>query len=128
MVEKVMMVNFPLFPFPFVSFPCSSYSEVLPATKKLNKHIVDMHKEPTSCIICFKTFLNKLKKNSGTVLSIFPHHTPSRPVEKSLGEEAASLGTRSSATLHPPYSHSQCNHCGKNFSRKSSPHGGGPWS
>ena len=51
-VEKVMMVNIPLVPFPLVSFPCSSCSDVLPAKKMLNKHIVEMHKDTTSGIIC----------------------------------------------------------------------------
>ena len=51
-VEEGMMVNFPLVPFPLVSFPCSSCSEVFPAKKMLNNPIVEMHKDPTSCIIC----------------------------------------------------------------------------
>ena len=51
-VEEVMMVNFTLVPFLFVSFPCCSCLEVLPAKKNLNKHIVEMRKDPTSCIIC----------------------------------------------------------------------------
>ena len=42
-VEKGMMVNFPLVPLPLVSFPCSSCFKVLSAKKKLNNHIVEMH-------------------------------------------------------------------------------------
>ena len=51
-LKEGMMVNFPLVPFPLVSFPCNSCSQVLPAKKNLNKHIVERHKDPTSCIIC----------------------------------------------------------------------------
>ena len=50
-VEECMIVNFPLVPLPLVSFPCSSCFKVLSAKKKLNKQIVEMHKDPTSCII-----------------------------------------------------------------------------
>ena len=50
-VEEGMMVNFPLVPLPLVSFPCISCYKVLSAKKKLNNHIVEMHKEPASCIL-----------------------------------------------------------------------------
>ena len=49
MVEEGMMVNFPLVPLPLVFFPCISCYMVLSANKKLNNHIVEMHKDPTSC-------------------------------------------------------------------------------
>ena len=48
-VEVVWMVNFHLVPFPLVSFPCSSYADAFPAKKKVNNHIVEMQKDPTSC-------------------------------------------------------------------------------
>ena len=55
-VEEDMIVYFPPSPFPLVFFPCSSCSEVLPTKKKLNSHIVKVHKNTPSCIICYKTF------------------------------------------------------------------------
>ena len=45
-VEDGMMVNFPL-----VSFPYISCYKVLSANKKLDNHIVAMHKDPASCIL-----------------------------------------------------------------------------
>ena len=51
-VEVVLMFNFSLVPFPLVSFPCNSCSEVFPGIKKFKKHIVKTQKDPTSCIIC----------------------------------------------------------------------------
>ena len=51
-VEEVMIVNLPLVPIPFVSFPCYPRLEDLPAKKQLNKPIDYMHKNPTLCIIC----------------------------------------------------------------------------
>ena len=51
-VEDVMMVNFLLVPFPLVSFPSNSCSEVFPGKEKFNEHIVQMQKDQTSCIIC----------------------------------------------------------------------------
>ena len=51
-VEEGMMFNFPLVPLPLVSFLCSSCYKILSAKKKLNNHIVEMHKEPASCILC----------------------------------------------------------------------------
>ena len=48
-VEVVLMVNFPLVPIPLVSFPCSFCADVFPAKKKVNNHIVEMQKDPTSC-------------------------------------------------------------------------------
>ena len=51
-VEEGMMVNFPLVPLQLVSFPCSSCSyKVLFAKRKLNNHIVEMHKNPSSCTL-----------------------------------------------------------------------------
>ena len=47
-VEVVLMVNFPLVPFLLVSFPCSSCADDFPAKKKVNNHIVEMQKDPTS--------------------------------------------------------------------------------
>ena len=55
-VEEGMMFNFPLVPLPIVSFPCSFCFKVLSAEKKLNNHIIEMHKDPTSCIVCLNTF------------------------------------------------------------------------
>ena len=47
--EEVLMVNFPLAPFPLFSFPCSSCADDFPAKKKVNNHFVEMQKYPTSC-------------------------------------------------------------------------------
>ena len=51
-VEEGMMFNFPLVAFPLVSFLSSSCYKIMTANKKLNHHIVEMHKEPASCILC----------------------------------------------------------------------------
>ena len=51
-VEEGLLINLPLVPLPFVSFPCSSCFKVLSAKKKLNNHIVNMHKDPTSFKLC----------------------------------------------------------------------------
>ena len=48
-VEEGRMVKFPLVP---SSFHCISCCMVLSAMKKLNNHIVYMHKDPSSCILC----------------------------------------------------------------------------
>ena len=68
-VEVVLMVNFPLVPFLFVSFPCSSCADDFPAKKKVNNHIVEMQKDPT---LCLKT----IEKNflCGTVSRISHHY------------------------------------------------------
>ena len=50
-VERGIMVNFPLVPFPHISFPCISCYKVLSVKKKLNNHIVEMHKDQASCIL-----------------------------------------------------------------------------
>ena len=55
-VEQGMMINFPLVPLTLVTFPCISCYKVLSVNKKLNNHIVEMHKESASCILCYKTF------------------------------------------------------------------------
>ena len=47
--EVVLMFNFPLVPFPLVSFLCSSCTDNFPAKKKVNNHIVEMQQDPTSC-------------------------------------------------------------------------------
>ena len=39
-----------------VSFPCISCYKVLSANKKLNNHIIEIHKDPASSILCYKTF------------------------------------------------------------------------
>ena len=36
-------------------FPCISCYKVLSANEKLNNHIVEMHKDPASCILCYTT-------------------------------------------------------------------------
>ena len=48
-VKVVLIVPVPLVPFPLVSFPCSSCADNFPAKKKVNNHIVEMQKDPTSC-------------------------------------------------------------------------------
>ena len=84
--------NFPLVPFPLLSYPGSSCSEVLTPWKKLNNHIAEIHKDPTSCIICQKTFKGR-SSLYGTALCTSHHHTPARPMEKPLVEETAPQGT-----------------------------------
>ena len=48
-VEEGRMVKFPL---PLIFFPCISWCKVLSAKRKLNNHIVEIHKDPESCILC----------------------------------------------------------------------------
>ena len=69
-VEERMMVNFPLVPLPLVSFPWSSYFKVLSAKKKLNNHILEMHKNPTSYILFKEVPLCRAQERmkSGTYL------------------------------------------------------------
>ena len=50
-VAEGMMFNFSLVPLPLVYFICSSCYKILSAKKKLNNHILEMHKEPASCIL-----------------------------------------------------------------------------
>ena len=59
MVEGEDMTNYPLVPFPLLSFTCSSCSKAFPAMNKLNHHYIEMHKDPMSCTICCKTFSSK---------------------------------------------------------------------
>ena len=68
-VEVVLMVNFSLFPFPFASFPYSSCADDFPAKKNVNNHLVEMQKDPTSC-------LKTIEKNFlyGTVSRISHHY------------------------------------------------------
>ena len=47
-VEEGMLVKFTWSLLPLVSFTCSSCFEVLFTKKKLNNHIVEIHKDPTS--------------------------------------------------------------------------------
>ena len=47
-VDEGMMVKFPWSLLPLVSFPCSSCFKVLSTTKKLDNHILEIHKDPTS--------------------------------------------------------------------------------
>ena len=47
-VEKGVMVKFPLVPLPFVSFRAAPASRFSPSNKKLNNHIVEIHKDPSS--------------------------------------------------------------------------------
>ena len=56
LVEEGMMVNFPLVHLPLVSFPCISCYKVFSANNKLNNHIIEMHKDPASCILCYTSF------------------------------------------------------------------------
>ena len=55
-VEKGMIFNLSLVPLPLVSFLCGSFFKVLSAKKKFNNHFRNMHKGPTSCNLCLKTF------------------------------------------------------------------------
>ena len=48
-VEEGRMVKIPL---PLISSPCISFCNVLSAKKKVNNHIVEMHKNPVSCKLC----------------------------------------------------------------------------
>ena len=47
-VEEGMLVKFPSFFLPLVSFTFSSCWKVLFTKKALNNHIIEMHKDPTS--------------------------------------------------------------------------------
>ena len=51
-VEEGIMVNSPLVPFPLISFTGISCFKVLSVKKKLNNNIVEMPKDPASCILC----------------------------------------------------------------------------
>ena len=88
-MEEGMMVNFPLIPSPLVSFLCRSCFKVLSGKKKLNNHIVEMHKVPTSCRVWYIFFFISL---SSTALCTYHPHIPARPVEIPLKRE--SLPTR----------------------------------
>ena len=70
-------------------FPCISCYKVLSTNEKLNNHIVEMHKDPASCILCYTT-LERRTFLLGTALCTFQHHTPANPVEVPFGEEKAS--------------------------------------
>ena len=96
-VEENRIVKFPLVSLPLISFPCISCCKVLSAEKKLNNHIVEMLKDPASCILCQK-ILKQRKPISGTALYTSHHQTPEKAVEMPFGEEKASRGTRSPAT------------------------------
>ena len=50
-VKEGIMVNFPLVPFPLISFPCIFCHKVISVKKKLNNHIVEMHRGPASCTL-----------------------------------------------------------------------------
>ena len=52
-------VNYPLVPFLLAANSCNSCSKAFSSKNKLNKHIVEMHKDPMSCTLCFKTFSSK---------------------------------------------------------------------
>ena len=71
-----------------VSFPCISCYKVLSGNRKLNNHIVEMHKNPASCILCYTTFERRTFL-LGTALCTSHHHTPANPVEMPFGEERA---------------------------------------
>ena len=51
-VEEGRMVKIPLVPLPLISFPCIYFCNVLFEKKKVNNHIVEMHKDPASCKLC----------------------------------------------------------------------------
>ena len=74
-VEVVLMVNFPLVPFLLVSFPCSSCADDFPAKKKVNNHIVEMQKDPTSCL---KTIEKKLlvRHSFKNITSLYTSEAP----------------------------------------------------
>ena len=55
-VKEGMMVNLPLVPLPLAYFPCNSCYNAPSAKKKLNNHIVEMHKGPITCMLCKNTF------------------------------------------------------------------------
>ena len=72
-----------------LSFRCISCYKVLSANKKLNNHIVEMHNDPASCILCYTTF-ERRTFSLGTALCTFHHHTPANCVEMLFGGEKAS--------------------------------------
>ena len=88
-VKEDMIVYFPLALFPLVFYPCSSCSGVLPTKKKLNRHIVKMHKVPSKNLFA--------RPASCT----YHYPSPSRPVKKAFGGRDTSRGTRLSATRPP---------------------------
>ena len=69
-----------------VSFPCISCYMVFSAKKKLNNHIVEMDKDPSSCILCYTTFERRTFLLR-IALCISYHYTPANPVEMPFAEE-----------------------------------------
>ena len=46
-VEENMIIKFPLFSLPLVSYPCSSCFKIISAKKELNNHMVEMPNGPS---------------------------------------------------------------------------------
>ena len=105
-----MIVYFPLAFFPLVLFQCSSCSKVLLTKKKLNSHIVNMHKLPPSCIICYKAIFNQESFCPASFVYL-PLSFTCKICGKAFGRGDTSGGTRSSATI--PRSLTKWYHCGK---------------
>ena len=115
-------VNYPLVPFPLGTScnSCNSCSKAFPSKNKLNKHIVEMHKDPMSCTTCLKTFSSqKLFLRHSWV-----HLPPTFTCETcGKGFRRADSLKRHQAIRHAatsPCSQAQCDQCGKKFLRRSS--------
>ena len=119
-VDGEDMTNYPLVPFPLVSFTCSSCSKDFPAMNKLNHHYVEMHKDPMSCTICCKTFSSKklfIRHSSVHLPPTFTCETCGKTFKRADNLQ------RHQVSCHPtavPCSPAQCTNCGKQFSRTSS--------
>ena len=103
-VEVVLMVNFPLVPFLLVSFPCSSCADDFPAKKKVNNHIVEMQKDPTSCLKTIEKTSYTAQFQEYHIIIYF-------------------RGTRSPGTCHPALPPGLVQPLSKKFFKKSSQHG-----
>ena len=76
MVEECLMVNFPLYPFPLVSFICSSCWKVLPTKKTLKKNKTQHNSPSITKLLLARIIL------SGTALCTFYHASPVRSLKK----------------------------------------------
>ena len=88
-VEEYIMVNFPLYPSPLVSFICSSCSKVLPTKKKFKNHLIEMHKTPHHAS-SVTILLHARSYWSGIAPCIF-YHPSAIELVKSLWEHRKSL-------------------------------------
>ena len=91
-LEEGMMVNLSLFPLPLVFFPCSSCYKAFFSKKNNNNQIVELHKDPTSCIICYDTFLRRtFQSGTGCALPLIIHLQHLQKKTFGRGQEAMEL-------------------------------------